>query len=125
MHDGASGRNWLVFGHRHLRREFLYQTEWLAALKRGHLQRLDVAFSRDQAPRRYVQHVLAERATELVSWIDNGAHLYLCGDAKHMARDVEQTLISAITQVRGIDPEAASDELDVLASTGRFQRDVY
>jgi len=125
VHDGASGRNWLVFGHRHLRREFLYQTEWLAALKRGHLQRLDVAFSRDQAPRRYVQHVLAERATELVSWIDNGAHLYLCGDAKHMARDVEQTLISAITQVRGIDPEAASDELDVLVSTGRFQRDVY
>ncbi len=123
--DGASGRNWLFFGHRHLRSEFLYQTEWLAALKRGQLHRLDVAFSRDGAERRYVQHVIAERATELVSWIDNGAYLYLCGDAKRMARDVEVTLIDAIARVRGIDLESASDELDALTSAGRFQRDVY
>ncbi len=123
--EGASGRNWLFFGHRHLRSEFLYQTEWLAALKRGQLHRLDVAFSRDGPDRRYVQHVIAERATELVSWIDNGAHLYLCGDAKRMARDVEATLVDAIARVRGIDIEAASDELDALSSAGRFQRDVY
>ena len=123
--DGAGGRHWLVFGHRHLQREFLYQSEWLAALKRGQLNRLDVAFSRDQPERRYVQHVLAERAAELVGWIDNGAHLYLCGDAKQMARDVEATLIDAIARVRGIDREAASDELDALATAGRFQRDVY
>ena len=123
--DGASGRNWLFFGHRHLRSEFLYQTEWLAALKRGQLHRLDVAFSRDGPERRYVQHVIAERAVELVSWIDNGAHLYLCGDAKRMARDVEATLIDAIARVRGIDIETASDELDALTSAGRFQRDVY
>lgn len=123
--DGANGRHWLFFGHRHLRREFLYQTEWLSALKRGQLQRLDVAFSRDQPERRYVQHVLAEQARELVSWIDNGAHLYVCGDAKRMARDVEQALIESIARIRGIDAEAASDELDALASAGRFQRDVY
>lgn len=123
--DGASGRHWLFFGHRHLRREFLYQTEWLSALKRGQLARLDVAFSRDQPERRYVQQVLAEQARELVSWIDAGAHLYVCGDAKRMARDVEQTLIEAIARIRGIDAEAASDELDALASAGRFQRDVY
>ena len=123
--DGAAGRNWLFFGHRHLRSEFLYQTEWLAALKRGQLHRLDVAFSRDGPERRYVQHVIAERAKELVSWIDNGAHLYLCGDAKRMARDVEATLIDALARVRGIDTEAASDELDALTSAGRFQRDVY
>jgi sulfite reductase (NADPH) flavoprotein alpha-component len=123
--DGASGRHWLFFGHRHLRREFLYQTEWLAALKRGQLHRLDVAFSRDGPERRYVQHVIAERATELVGWIDNGAHLYLCGDARRMARDVEATLIDALARVRGIDLDAASDELDALTSAGRFQRDVY
>jgi sulfite reductase (NADPH) flavoprotein alpha-component len=123
--DGASGRNWLVFGHRHLRSEFLYQTEWLAALKRGQLHRLDVAFSRDGPERRYVQHVIAERASELVRWIDNGAHLYLCGDARRMARDVEATLIESLARVRGVDLEAASDELDALASAGRFQRDVY
>ncbi len=123
--EGASGRHWLFFGHRHLRREFLYQTEWLSALKRGQLQRLDVAFSRDQPERRYVQQVLAEQARELLSWIDGGAHLYVCGDAKRMARDVEQTLIEAIARIRGIDAEAASDELDALASAGRYQRDVY
>jgi sulfite reductase (NADPH) flavoprotein alpha-component len=123
--DGASGRNWLFFGHRHLRSEFLYQTEWLAALKRGQLNRLDVAFSRDGSERRYVQHVIGERAKELVGWIDGGAHLYLCGDARRMARDVEATLIDAIARVRGIDIEAAGDELDALSSTGRFQRDVY
>ncbi len=122
---GAGGRNWLYFGHRHLRSEFLYQTEWLAALKRGQLHRLDVAFSRDGPERRYVQHVIAERANELVSWIDNGAHLYLCGDAKRMARDVEASLIDAIARVRAIDAEAASYELDALSSAGRFQRDVY
>jgi sulfite reductase (NADPH) flavoprotein alpha-component len=123
--DGAGGRNWLFFGHRHLRSEFLYQTEWLAALKRGELNRLDVAFSRDGPERRYVQHVIAERAAELVAWIDNGAHLYLCGDAKRMARDVEATLVDALARVRGIDLEAAGDELDALAGAGRFQRDVY
>jgi sulfite reductase (NADPH) flavoprotein alpha-component len=123
--EGAGGRHWLFFGHRHLRREFLYQTEWLSALKRGQLQRLDVAFSRDQAQPRYVQHVLAERAAELLSWLDGGAYVYVCGDARRMARDVEQALIEAIARVRGIDAEAASEELDGLASAGRYQRDVY
>ncbi|MCC6592316.1 MAG: flavodoxin domain-containing protein [Xanthomonadales bacterium] len=123
--DGASGRHWLFFGHRHLQREFLYQTEWLQALKRGQLQRLSVAWSRDQPERRYVQHLLAEQARELVAWIDAGAHLYVCGDAKRMARDVERALVAAISSVRGIDADAAGEELDALAAGGRYQRDVY
>ncbi|MBK8068222.1 MAG: flavodoxin domain-containing protein [Rhodanobacteraceae bacterium] len=123
--DGAAGRHWLFFGHRHLQREFLYQTEWLAALKRGQLHKLSVAWSRDGAQRRYVQHLIAEQARELVDWIDAGAHLYVCGDAKRMARDVEQALTEAIARVRGIDAEAAGEELDALAASGRWQRDVY
>lgn len=123
--EGASGRNWLVFGHRHLQREFLYQTEWLQAFKRGQLRRLSVAWSRDGGQRRYVQHLLAEQAREVVAWIDAGAHLYVCGDAKRMARDVERALIEAISGVRGIDADAAGEELDALAAGGRYQRDVY
>lgn len=123
--DGAAGRHWLFFGHRHLQREFLYQTEWLTALKRGQLHKLSVAWSRDGTQRRYVQHLIAEQARELVEWIDAGAHLYVCGDAKRMARDVEQALTEAIARVRGIDAEAAGEELDALAASGRWQRDVY
>jgi len=123
--DGATGRHWLFFGHRHLQREFLYQTEWLAALKRGQLHQLSVAWSRDGARRRYVQHLIAEQARELVGWIDAGAHLYVCGDAKRMARDVETALTEAIARVRGVDAEAAGEELDALAAAGRYQRDVY
>jgi sulfite reductase (NADPH) flavoprotein alpha-component len=123
--SGASGRNWLFFGHRHLRDEFLYQTEWLQALKRGQLQRLEVAFSRDQHERIYVQQRITERARELVEWIDAGAHLYVCGDASRMAPDVERALINAIATVRDIDAGAASEELDQLASQGRYARDIY
>ena len=122
---GARGRDWLFFGHRHLSKEFLYQTEWLAALASGRLAHLDVAFSRDQAERRYVQHRLRERGHELVQWIDGGAHLYVCGDATRMAKDVHQALIDIIAQVRGIDLAAAAAELDHLADQGRYARDVY
>lgn len=122
---GARGRHWLLFGHRHLRREFLYQTEWLAALADGRLARLDVAFSRDQPQRRYVQHLLRERARELVEWLDGGAHLYVCGDATRMAKDVHQALVEILVAVRGIDADAANDELDRLADAGRYARDVY
>lgn len=123
--DGASGRNWLIFGHRHLQREFLYQTEWLQAHKRGQLHRLSVAWSRDGAQRRYVQQLVAEQAREVVAWIDAGAHLYVCGDARRMARDVERALVEAIALTRGVDSETAGEELDALAAGGRYQRDVY
>ncbi len=122
---GARGRDWLFFGHRHLRREFLYQTEWIAALGSGRLARLDVAFSRDQAERRYVQHVLRERGRELVEWIDGGAHLYVCGDATRMAKDVHQALIEILSAVRGQSLDEATAELDRLADQGRYARDVY
>ena len=90
--SGATGRNWLFFGARHFDDEFLYQAEWLAALKRGSLQRLDVAFSRDQPKRIYVQQRMAEQGAELFRWIDGGAHVYVCGDAQQMAPDVHAAL---------------------------------
>jgi sulfite reductase (NADPH) flavoprotein alpha-component len=121
----ARGRDWLFFGHRHLRREFLYQTEWLAALQSGRLARLDVAFSRDGPERIYVQHLLRKHATELVAWLDGGAHLYVCGDATRMAKDVHQALIEILAEVRGISTDDAVAELEHLADQGRYSRDVY
>jgi len=122
---GATGRNWLFFGHRHLRREFLYQTEWLAALSNGGLSRLEVAFSRDQGARVYVQERLREHAQELVTWIDSGAHIYVCGDATRMAKDVHQALIDVIAQARACTVEDAEIELEHLSEQGRYARDVY
>ena len=122
---GARGRDWLFFGHRHLRREFLYQTEWIAALGAGRLAHLDVAFSRDQPERHYVQHLLRERGRELVEWMDGGAHLYVCGDATRMAKDVHQALIEILAGVRGQSVDEAAAELDRLADQGRYARDVY
>src|SRR3546814_18075056 len=85
---GASGRNWLFFGNPHCSSDFLYQTEWQRALQDGDLQRLDLAFSRDQAQKIYVQDKLLERASELYDWIQAGAHLYVCGDATRMAKEI-------------------------------------
>ncbi len=125
MAQSASGRHWLFFGHRHLRREFLYQAEWLAALGKGQLTRLDVAFSRDHAMRVYVQDRLREHAADVVEWIDGGAHLYVCGDATRMAKDVHQTLIEILAQARGSTHDEAESELESLSEQGRYARDVY
>src|SRR5690606_6810073 len=84
----ASGRNWLFFGNPHFASDFLYQTEWQQALRDGSLHRLDLAFSRDQAQKVYVQDKLRERASDLFDWIQSGAYVYVCGDATHMAKDV-------------------------------------
>ena len=85
---GARGRNWLVFGHRNYTHDFLYQLEWQDLLKRGVLTRLDVAFSRDQPEKRYVQHALWDARRELYAWVQDGAAIYVCGDANAMAKDV-------------------------------------
>jgi sulfite reductase (NADPH) flavoprotein alpha-component len=122
---GASGRNWLLFGNPHARHDFLYQLEWQQALKAGQLQRLDLAFSRDQADKVYVQHRLREQGRELYAWLENGAHLYVCGDASRMARDVEAALLDVIAHHRGHDADAARDYLDALQQQGRYARDVY
>ncbi len=122
---GASGRNWLVFGNRHAADDFLYQVEWQQALKDGALHRLDVAFSRDQVEKRYVQHVLRERGAELYDWLAGGAHLYVCGDAAQMAKDVHAALADIVAIHGGKTPEAAQAWLSEFLQDGRYARDVY
>lgn len=122
---GASGRNWLFFGNQHFSSQFLYQTEWQDALKRGQLHRLDLAFSRDQAERIYVQQRLRERSRELYAWLQSGAHIYICGDAAQMAGDVHAALIDSIERERGTGREDAETYLADLDTAQRYLRDVY
>lgn len=112
---GATGKSWLFFGARNYTTDFLYQLEWQDHLASGALSRIDVAFSRDQPEKIYVQHRLTQRADEIRRWVGEGAHIYVCGDEKAMARDVDQ----ALGQVLG------ADRLDELRKAGRYQRDVY
>ncbi len=122
----ASGRNWLFFGNRHAAQDFLYQVEWQAALKSGALQRLDLAFSRDgDAPKVYVQDRLRERGAEVYAWLQGGAHLYVCGDSAHMAKDVHAALIELIATHGGLSTDAAAAWLAELLQQGRYARDVY
>ena len=121
----ATGRNWLVFGNRHFQRDFLYQTEWQAELKRGTLHRLDLAFSRDQAEKIYVQHRLREQGRDIHAWLSEGAHLYVCGDAEAMAKDVHAALIDIAIEHGGHTRERAQEWLNELLQQGRYARDVY
>jgi len=122
---GAGGRSWLFFGERNFRSDFLYQTEWLRYLDEGFLTRMDVAFSRDQGAKTYVQHRLAERAADLYAWLEEGAHLYVCGDASAMAPDVHEALIALVADQSGKGRETAEDYVRALQSDHRYQRDVY
>lgn len=121
---GASGRNWLLFGARHFNTDFLYQAEWQDALRTGELHRLDVAFSRDQAEKIYVQQRLRERGREVYDWLQNGAHFYVCG-AIGMGKDVHATLLQIVAEQASVDAEAAADYLSRLQAEGRYSRDVY
>ena len=123
--SGASGRNWLFFGNRHFTQDFLYQVEWQQALKSGALHRLDLAFSRDGTQKIYVQQRLREQGAELYAWLQNGAHLYVCGDSAHMAKDVHAALIDIITTHGKQSPDAANTWLNGLLQQGRYARDVY
>jgi len=122
---GAAGENWLFFGDRNLDSDFLYQLEWQRHLKQGNLQRLDVAFSRDQSEKIYVQDRIRESGAELNRWIESGAAIYVCGDAKHMAGDVDQALREVLISHGGLDEAAALQKLKDLRTAGRYQRDVY
>ncbi len=122
---GARGRNWLFFGERTHREDFLYQIEWQKALAQGHLQRLDVAFSRDQTHKDYVQHRIIEQARECYAWLEEGAAVFVCGDAKRMAKDVHAALLEAIRLGGATDDEGAREYLQNLQRTGRYRRDVY
>jgi sulfite reductase (NADPH) flavoprotein alpha-component len=125
--DGASGRNWLFFGDQRRATDFLYGEELLDYQRKGQLQRLDLAFSRDQAEKVYVQHRMLEQARELWSWLQNGAYFYVCGDARHMAKDVHQTLIGIAQTQGGLSPEAAAEYVNVtlMKTEKRYLRDVY
>ena len=122
---GASGKNWLFFGDRTFHSDFLYQLEWQRFLKRGILQRMDVAFSRDQADKIYVQDRIREHAADVWAWLQQGAVLYVCGDAKQMAGDVHDALIDVLVTQADYDAESAEDYLKDLRRAGRYQRDVY
>ncbi|WP_312914245.1 assimilatory sulfite reductase (NADPH) flavoprotein subunit [Stenotrophomonas sp.] len=121
---GATGRNWLFFGARHFNTDFLYQSEWQDALRRKELQRLDLAFSRDQADKVYVQQRLRTRGRDLYDWLQNGAHLYVCG-AIAMGKDVHAALLDVVREHGGLDEDAARDYLTRLHTEGRYGRDVY
>ena len=121
---GATGKNWLLFGARHAASQFLYQLEWQEALKKGQLHRLDLAFSRDQAERIYVQQRLRENAVEVFAWLENGAYLYICG-AIAMGKDVHQALLEIVSQQGGKSKEDAADYLSELQQAGRYAKDVY
>ena len=122
---GAKGRNWLFFGDRRYVHDFLYQLDWQDFVKEGVLDRIDVAFSRDAAEKVYVQHRLWERRGDVFSWLEGGAHLYVCGDEKHMAKDVHATLKAIVADVGGRSEADAETYLAGLAKAGRYQRDVY
>ncbi|CNI79260.1 NADPH-dependent assimilatory sulfite reductase flavoprotein subunit [Yersinia mollaretii] len=122
---GASGKNWLLFGNPHFTEDFLYQVEWQRYVKEGLLTRIDLAWSRDQAHKIYVQDKLREQGAELWSWIQQGAHIYVCGDANRMAKDVEQVLLDVVAEHGAMDTEQADEYLSELRLARRYQRDVY
>ena len=121
----ATGRSWLFFGDRSFTHDFLYQLEWQDALADKSLTRMDVAFSRDQPEKVYVQHRIWEHRRDLVDWLDNGAHLYVCGDAKAMAKDVRAALVRAYADVKALTPEAAERAVAELDRGKRYLQDVY
>ncbi|MBK4715768.1 MULTISPECIES: NADPH-dependent assimilatory sulfite reductase flavoprotein subunit [Tenebrionibacter/Tenebrionicola group] len=123
--QGASGKNWLFFGNPHFTEDFLYQVEWQRYVKDGLLSRIDLAWSRDQKEKVYVQHKLREQGAELWRWINDGAHIYVCGDASRMAKDVEHALVDVIAAYGGMDADAADEFLSELRVARRYQRDVY
>jgi sulfite reductase (NADPH) flavoprotein alpha-component len=122
---GATGKNWLFFGDQTRAGDFLYESQLTGWHKQGHLARLDLAFSRDQSEKLYVQHRMLENAAELWAWLENGAHFYVCGDAARMARDVDSALHKIIETAGGKTPEQAQAFVARLKTEKRYQRDVY
>ncbi len=121
----AKGKNWLFFGDQHYLTDFLYQTEWQDYLADGILTKLDVAFSRDQKEKVYVQDRMRENAKELYAWIQEGASFYVCGDASRMATDVDVALHDIIEQEGGMSKEDAAAFVKQLKTDKRYLRDVY
>jgi sulfite reductase (NADPH) flavoprotein alpha-component len=123
--EAASGRSWLFFGERNFRSDFLYQVEWQALLKSGALSRMDVAFSRDGADKVYVQDRLRAQGRDVYAWLEEGAQVYVCGDAAHMAPDVHAALAGIVETHGGLSHEAANEYLAELQRDRRYLLDVY
>jgi len=123
--SGFQGKSWLFFGDQHFVTDFLYQTEWQRWMKEGVLTKMDVAFSRDTAEKVYVQHRMLENSNELFKWLEEGAVVYICGDEKNMAHDVQKTLIKIIETEGGMSLEQAEAYLADMQQQKRYQRDVY
>ncbi|MCE0455864.1 MULTISPECIES: assimilatory sulfite reductase (NADPH) flavoprotein subunit [Staphylococcus] len=122
---GFKGNTWLFFGDQHFTTDFLYQTEWQEWLKDGVLGKMDVAFSRDTGEKVYVQHRIAERSKEFNEWLQKGASLYICGDEKHMAKDVHQAIRNVLMKEQNLSEEDAEAYLKQMKKDKRYQRDVY
>lgn len=123
--DGATGKNWLFFGNPHFTEDFLYQVEWQRYVKDGLLTHIDLAWSRDQQHKVYVQDKIRAKGAEVWRWIEQGAHIYVCGDANRMAKDVEQALLDVVAEHGGMDVDTADEFLSELRIARRYQRDVY
>jgi sulfite reductase (NADPH) flavoprotein alpha-component len=122
---GATGPNWLFFGDQKSACDYLYREELLDMHERGVLTRIDTAFSRDQAAKLYVQDRMAENAAEIWNWLEDGACFYVCGDAKHMAKDVDTTLRRIIAEQGGRNEDQVESYMKRLSETHRYARDVY
>ena len=123
--NGDGGKNWLVFGNRKFTDDFLYQLEWQQFRKDGLLTRADLAWSRQGAEKVYVQDKLRQAAADVLGMLQDGAHIYVCGDAARMARDVENALLDIIAEQGGMDRDDAEEYLNDLREDKRYQRDVY
>ena len=121
----APGRNWLFYGHQHRQHDFFYEDEFDAMRKGGTLSRLTLAWSRDASEKIYVQDRMRQVGPDLWSWIEAGAHFYVCGDAKRMARDVERALVDVVAAHGGRTAEQAIAYVAALKKSGRYQADVY
>lgn len=121
----ADGKSWLFFGDQHFRTDFLYQTEWQQWLEEGSLSKMDVAFSRDNEEKVYVQHRILENSEEVYQWLQDGAFLYICGDEKRMAHDVHEALVTVLEKEGNMTHEAAEAYMLDLQQQKRYQRDVY
>lgn len=119
------GKSWLFFGDQHFTSDFLYQVEWQKWVKAGTLEKISLAFSRDQAEKIYVQNRLQQNAETVFNWLQNGAYFYVCGDQAKMAKDVHATLLQIVAEQGQMDADAAEDYLQNLIQQKRYQRDVY
>lgn len=121
----AQGKNWLFFGNPNFTQDFLYQVEWQRFLNEGVLNKISLAFSRDQNEKIYVQHRLLENGADVWQWLEQGAHFYVCGDATHMAKDVNDALLSIVQQFGKKSAAEAEQYVNDLRRAKRYQKDVY